>query len=275
MHLLLIRHAESVDNVAGVYGGSRDAALTAHGVLQTQRLASSLVELKFEAKHVFSSNLQRAAMTATAVCEAQNQAHHASAPELRFTQLSELREKDFGNWEGVKFAPGPVDRRPVQSGAETSQSMMTRANVFLERHLLPVLSDNVDVNSEHACVVVVSHGIMLGLLTKALVKKLHSPSPDPSLIQLASAGTSWSNTGYLDMVIKELPEQTMSAVASTITPWSRFHSEVSETNCTRHLKGLRKTRGGIGSAAYDAKQKTLEGFFNGRAKKRKADHAST
>ncbi|KAM3468559.1 hypothetical protein MY5147_007828, partial [Beauveria neobassiana] len=42
MRLLLIRHGETVDNVAGIFAGVRDSALTTHGVLQAGRLGGHL-----------------------------------------------------------------------------------------------------------------------------------------------------------------------------------------------------------------------------------------
>lgn len=263
MHLLLIRHGESVDNVAGLYGGSRDAALTAHGVLQAQRLASSLVESNFEVKHVFSSNLERAAKTAKAVCDSQNTAHKSA---LTVVQLPELREKHFGNWEGVKFAPAAAsEQRPVQTGAEGLESIKTRSLVFLDKQLAPVLAA-VEAEPENSCVVVVSHGITLGVLALTLLKKFGGSSGiDPT-----DARMSWSNTGYLDLVITKSPVSKNSAVAPS-SPWSGLDVKVAQINCTTHLKGLRKTRGGIGSAAHDEKQKTLDKFFVGSSRKRKAE----
>lgn len=44
---------------------------------------------------------------------------------------------------------------------------------------------------------------------------------------------------------------------------------VKGVNCVQHLQGLKKTRGGIGSAASDSKQRTMESFFPRPAKKPK------
>jgi len=40
MRLYLIRHGETVDNVAGLYAGMKDSPLTNHGVEQIKRLGS-------------------------------------------------------------------------------------------------------------------------------------------------------------------------------------------------------------------------------------------
>ncbi|KID61534.1 uncharacterized protein G6M90_00g030320 [Metarhizium brunneum] len=270
MHLLLIRHGESVDNAAGLYGGSRDAGLTAHGALQAQRLASSLAASKLHVRHIFSSNLGRAAKTANAVCDSQNKTHQSA---LAVVQLAELREKHFGNWEGVKFASASAQHRPEQTGAETTESLQARCSAFLETYLAPLFTARM-VGPEENCVVVVGHGISLGVLLLALAKKLTSTgatrdaSKDAALNQLASTRISWSNTGYADLVISK--SNAAAEVAARGNPWSGLELRVAQINCTTHLSGLRKTRGGIGSAAHDEKQKTIEGYF-ASSRKRKAD----
>ncbi|KID84904.1 phosphoglycerate mutase family protein [Metarhizium guizhouense ARSEF 977] len=268
MHLLLIRHGESVDNAAGLYGGSRDAGLTAHGALQAQRLAASLAESKLHVRHIFSSNLGRAAKTANAICDSQNKTHQSA---LAVVQLAELRETHFGNWEGVKFASASAQHRPEQTGAETMESLQARCSAFLETYLAPLFTARM-VEPEENCVVVVGHGISLGVLLLALAKKLagtgatRDASCDAVLNQLASTRISWSNTGYADLVISK----TNAAAAARGNPWSGLELRVAQINCTTHLSGLRKTRGGIGSAAHDEKQKTIEGYF-ASSRKRKAD----
>ncbi|KAG6064028.1 hypothetical protein E4U32_000668 [Claviceps aff. humidiphila group G2b] len=277
MHLLFIRHAESVDNVAGLYGGSRDAALTAHGVLQTRRLAAGLLEAGLDIRHVLSSPLQRAAKTAKAICDAFNEASpDANGHVLTATHFPELREKHFGNWEGVQYAPAAsAVPRPSQTGAETSDEMKTRATVFLDQHLWPIIVQTLDLDSEKTCVVVVSHGIMLGFLTQTLASKLaRISSAGSGVAQLSSHRTSWSNTGFLDMKLSRKPVPS-SAMVQDLGPWSSLNSSVSSTNCTKHLARLRKTRGGIGSAAHDERQKTLENFFFPSSRKRKADDSKS
>ncbi|KAG6017912.1 hypothetical protein E4U54_001240 [Claviceps lovelessii] len=275
MHLLLIRHAESVDNVAGLYGGSRDAALTAHGVLQARRLASALQGAGLDIRHVFSSPLQRAARTADAICDAYNDANPgANEHRLTATQVPELREKHFGSWEGVKYAPSAFGvSRPPQTNAETPEAMETRANSFLDQHLWPLVSHTIELHSEMACVVVVSHGILLGVLAQTLASKLsRGSSSGASVAKFSSHRISWSNTGYLDIEVARPPVSFAMPPASR--PWSSLHSSISQVNCTKHLVRLRKTRGGIGSAAHDNRQRTLESFFGTTCRKRKADECS-
>ncbi|KAG5921413.1 hypothetical protein E4U42_005855 [Claviceps africana] len=277
MHLLLVRHAESVDNVAGLYGGSRDAALTAHGVMQTRRLASALVDARLDIRHVLSSPLQRAAKTASAICDAFNgTGRAANGHVLTTTLVPELREKHFGSWEGVKYAPAAsATSRPPQTDAETPEAMRTRAISFLDQHLWPAVCQTMQLDSDMACVVVVSHGILLGILTQTLASKLARGSSSSAIVaNFASQRISWSNTGYLDIDMARHPA-TLSALPEAVSPWASLHSRVSQINCTKHLARLHKTRGGIGSAAHDDRQRTLEGFFAASSRKRKADDDST
>lgn len=273
MHLFLIRHGESVDNVAGLYAGSRDSALTAHGVLQTQRLATFMAEAGFLVEHIFSSNLQRAVRTADAVLEAQK-----LAGDLKLVQLPELREKDFGTGEGMRFGAGKSGERMPHEGAETPEAMKTRIDQFLDNHLFPALAKS-NHTEEHASCMIVAHGLILSTLFRALCARLPPGhlTLGPEVPRIGSEYhsslpvlPSWSNTGYLHGVLS--PSSTAAHHAKSTLLAFKLH--INGVNCTDHLKGLKKTRGGIGSAPFDDKQKSIDSFFAVKAKKRKADEAT-
>src|SRR3569833_3289549 len=121
--------------------GSRDSALTAHGVLQTQRLGAhlaSLVSSIGRVGHIFSSDLQRAARTAQAIVDAQGGTSSISARPMRVTKLSVLRERDFRSAEGMSF--GSRADRPSMNDAETYNEMRIRADSFLRPILLQTAS---------------------------------------------------------------------------------------------------------------------------------------
>ena len=84
------RHAETLFNVKGLIQGWSDAPLTARGVAQAEALGALLAEKPLRAIHV--SDLTRTRTTAAAVS-----ARHPHL-EPRFT--TDLREWDFGWWEG-------------------------------------------------------------------------------------------------------------------------------------------------------------------------------
>jgi broad specificity phosphatase PhoE len=331
MRLLLIRHGETVDNVAGIYAGIRDSPLTTHGVLQASRLASHLAT-SLKISNIFSSDLQRASKTAESIRLAQS-----TAPS-ETVKLELLREQDFGYYEGRTFLErqkgsdksgkdvhGDIhaDEHGFQD-VESKESMKLRVNLFIDLHLVDHLLSRADDET----LVVVAHGIILSYLWRAILRRF-----DPPNISLGSGVAmhdgrglyylgGWSNTGVLDLEIKKIPIPSSlfepeprsgvdvgpvvsSSSASTLTsdgfpeahppdsvpkrrlpntnalpsirlavdsvPASTSTSKlanlslvVKAVNCQAHLRGLKKTRGGIGSAKHDDKQQTVDSFFKKR-----------
>ncbi|KAK0639137.1 histidine phosphatase superfamily [Cercophora newfieldiana] len=273
MRLFLVRHGETVDNVAGLYAGVRDSPLTAHGVLQARRLAAHLASRSSTigpVTHVFSSDLQRAANTAQIVIDAQRPVGQAipDREQVRLVRIADLRERDFGSAEGKRFGAPHVD-------AETHEAMRIRADRFVRTRLAPVLQGHAET------VVVVSHGLLLNALLRVLLAR-HAPA---ELTRLAASGpgssraeymASWSNTGYLEMVVNAAPATRPSGeVVGSASGLERRRPapnlSVVKVNSVEHLVGLKKTRGGIGSAQFDSRQKTMESFFSPTSKKRKAE----
>ena len=318
MRLLLVRHGETVDNVAGVYAGVRDSALTTHGVLQAGRLASHLSKIRIS--YIYSSDLQRAFKTAESIRLAQS-------PTLSSTtQLELLREQDFGFYEGKSFLErqkgtnksGKDAHRDINvnvqgfQDVESKESMKERADKFVELHLV----EHLRTREEHETVVIVAHGIILSYLWRSILRKFNASKvavlpgvQDRSGMALEYLG-GWSNTGFLDLEVKkqipahgspetevldkdsassetsvceiplkpydissprialELPAATSASRSqldsTTPTAKTNLHDialVVKAVNSLEHLKGLKKTRGGIGSARHDDKQKTMDSFF--------------
>ncbi|KAL7794315.1 histidine phosphatase superfamily [Trichoderma ceciliae] len=261
MHLLLIRHGETVDNVAGIYAGSRDSALTSHGVLQVRRLATHLAEAQESTlKFIFSSDLQRAVKTAEAIATEQKRTCSRSIPVVEF---AELREKDFGSDEGMRFG----DCRGHAPDSETIESMKARVDTFLDEHLLPLLISQSD-ETLSACAIV-SHGIILGVLYRGLCARVSrggiTVDSNPSAASSLTSPPLWDNTGFLECTVS------MTGAVADEDKSLVLKLHVKRVNSTIHLKDLKKTRGGIGSAAFDEKQRTLTSFFMpGPLKKRKS-----
>jgi broad specificity phosphatase PhoE len=90
--LVLIRHGETLHNVAGIAQGWNDSALSDRGNEQVQKLAERLAALKPAA--LYSSPLGRALSTAEAI---------AKTTGLEIQTLDDLREMSYGNWEGMSF----------------------------------------------------------------------------------------------------------------------------------------------------------------------------
>jgi alpha-ribazole phosphatase len=94
--ILFVRHAET--DMAGTFCGHSDPELSAKG-------HSQLTELLHEIRNetigaVYTSDLRRARTTANAIAEAFGVECHASA---------ELREINFGQWEGLRWED--IERR--------------------------------------------------------------------------------------------------------------------------------------------------------------------
>ncbi len=90
--LILVRHGETVHNVAGIAQGWNDSALSPAGQEQVRRLAERLRAVEVDV--IYSSTLQRALATAQAISAATGAPIHT---------LDELREMNYGGWEGRSF----------------------------------------------------------------------------------------------------------------------------------------------------------------------------
>lgn len=90
--LILIRHGETLHNVAGIAQGWQDSELSERGQRQVRQLAERLKAMRIDA--IFSSPLSRALATAQAV---------ADATGLAISTIDELREMNYGGWEGRSF----------------------------------------------------------------------------------------------------------------------------------------------------------------------------
>lgn len=87
----LIRHGETEWNVTGRWQGHADVALNKIGKEQARRLAARLRDERVCFHALYSSDLQRAWVTAQAV---------AQALDIQPRPLTALREIDLGHWRG-------------------------------------------------------------------------------------------------------------------------------------------------------------------------------
>lgn len=106
--LLLVRHSETVANREYRYIGIRDDPLSTHGQTQAVQLAEALSVLPVAA--VYTSPLQRAYQTALPI---------ASRHDLEVQAVADLRECNFGTWEGLSraevIARSPEDANCLQA----------------------------------------------------------------------------------------------------------------------------------------------------------------
>lgn len=286
--------------------------------------------------HIYASNLQRAVKTAQAIAGAQSSATGGDK-SLEVIQVPELREKDFGSDEGKRFGTRRSDQAAAPSAtdlvpSETQEAMKIRTQRFIDNVFVPMVAE-ATLQPRQGVIVVVAHGIILNVLLRSLltqfgpdeVAKLSRPGNAPWRSEWLA---TWSNTGYLEAVLRvatpatdpaptTIPETSSSE--SQDTPVGARASHLAENpgfspgvenqeptlirhaNVTRplpaeaslastaflpstapiiqlsvktvnyieHLQGLKKTRGGIGSAASDSKQKRMDSFFSRLSKKPK------
>lgn len=108
--LILVRHGETVHNVAGIAQGWNDSELSARGREQARAAAARLRTMQPDA--LYSSPLGRALSTANVIGEALG---------LEVQVIDELREMSYGRWEGQSFidvrkADEPIYRQWMDDG---------------------------------------------------------------------------------------------------------------------------------------------------------------
>src|SRR5215472_1133491 len=116
--LLLVRHGETDWNAGGRLQGHTDRPLSDFGRRQAQRLAEELEDERLEA--IYSSDLSRARETA-----------EIAGKRLGLTvELDpDLREKDWGTWEGLTA----VERDRVEFVGESTEEHQERILRALQR----------------------------------------------------------------------------------------------------------------------------------------------
>ncbi|EPY51289.1 phosphoglycerate mutase family protein [Schizosaccharomyces cryophilus OY26] len=220
---LIIRHAESEHNVRGIRAGSIDSELTIHGYNQAKKLAKSLKGKNVRC--IYSSPQKRAQRTAQEIAKVMNCPIYTS---------SLLREKDLGSLEGTSFR-FTSNYRPNEPpmkihGLENRDSLLHRAREFAESLLVEAEETGLDTSD---IVVIVSHGIFLPFLLRAVLAAVRTPLPSKII--------PWSNASYASIGIDLDGNTTV------------------EMNLNSHLRGVRRIRN-LGSTTYDSKQKPITEF---------------
>lgn len=90
--LILVRHGQTLHNVAGVAQGWNDSALSDRGREQVSRLGARLANAGATA--LYSSPLGRALSTAEAI---------SNVTGLEIVAVDDLREMSYGRWENRSF----------------------------------------------------------------------------------------------------------------------------------------------------------------------------
>lgn len=155
--LILVRHGETLKNVEGIAQGWSDSELSPRGVQQVSRLAERLAGAECDA--LYSSPLGRAASTAQ---------HISNATGLEVRTLDDLREMNYGTWEGQSFLDVRV------SDAENFKRWSTETDFACptgESHsaVFERMKRALDSLLEHRRPIVVSHGTAIRIAVTALL----------------------------------------------------------------------------------------------------------
>lgn len=200
--LCLIRHGETNWNAERRLQGHTDTPLNENGQAQANLMAQAIkdAELTFDA--LYSSDLQRAVDTASAVTKLLN---------TPATVLSELRERHFGALQGLTITEAPLAKphvwqahisRELDHDLEGGESIVVFAN-----RVSRVLEF---FKQEHPgkTILVVSHGGTLDMMYRlaskqSLISERIVSVPNASLNWLEHHGESWkvgqwADTRHLD-----------------------------------------------------------------------------
>ncbi len=160
--IVLVRHAETVDNAARVWQGHKDTPLSDRGRAQVQAAAPHLAA--YEPAVVVSSDLQRAASTAEAIAELTG----------RPVRLDErLREVHVGQWQGMhadrvrEQYPDVVAALDRGEDAPRGVTGETRAEVAVRAGA--ALREVADALEPGQTAVVVAHGVSARVAASDLV----------------------------------------------------------------------------------------------------------
>jgi alpha-ribazole phosphatase len=148
--VILVRHGETLWNLEMKYQGHCDVALTEKGIKQAELAADSLAKESISA--VYASDLCRAFVTAE---------HIANKHHLQVATIPELREINFGQWEGLTYDkinnqwsdimaklfthPDEVEIPDGETFREVKERATIALNTLIEKH-------------PNETIVVVSHG---------------------------------------------------------------------------------------------------------------------
>ncbi len=153
---LLVRHGQSVSNLAGFFAGQTDVPLSEMGCLQAERVGDFLGDVPIDA--IYASELERTAQTGEPTARAHGlpilrdarlNERHMGCWETR--QVTEVRENDpatFEIWKADRMATNP-------EGAEHYDLLRARGRAFI-----------MDKAREHGgqCVGVFTHALFLQTL---------------------------------------------------------------------------------------------------------------
>ncbi len=188
--LYLVRHGETIANREYRYIGTRDDPLSALGETQALQLAEALSVLPITA--VYSSPLQRTYQTALPIAARHN---------LEIQRVDDLRECNFGIWEGLSRAEilerSPEDRQRFHEWEQNTSVAPPGGESFeaLQQRVVTAVERLAQAHPDQAIVLVSHVGPVKVLLGAALGAPLASAFRiflDPATISVVD----WRDAAY-------------------------------------------------------------------------------
>lgn len=128
MKLIIVRHAETVENSHGIIQGHRHGKLSSEGLEQAKKLAQALRSERI--RNIYSSDLARAVDTTAEIIK-----YHPGVP-VRYLEI--MRERNLGELEGKKkdeLRHPENEKKPLVLHTEEGESveeLIKRAGRILE-----------------------------------------------------------------------------------------------------------------------------------------------
>ncbi len=186
----LVRHGETMANREYRYIGTRDDSLSTLGQAQAIQIAEALSVMPVAA--VYSSPLQRTFETALPI---------AARLGLEVQRVDDLRECDFGTWEGLKRAEvielSPVDAQRMREWEQNTSIAPPGGESFeaLQQRVCAVVESLEQAHPDQSIVLVTHVGPIKVLLSAAIGAPLSSAFRiflDPATISVVD----WRDAAY-------------------------------------------------------------------------------
>ncbi|KAI9573524.1 histidine phosphatase superfamily [Boletus coccyginus] len=263
-----IRHGESLDNLKSIWAGHSDAELSELGVRQAGALAESYANTRLDA--IVTSDLKRARATAVALLNGQPD------PKPSFKVDRDLREQCFGDAEGhpylMRRIPGKSLNDHFKDGrypllfnrderfpnGESVDDLTIRAERSINDLVLkPYLSRAISSGFEDVHIAVVSHGLCIGELIRALLKRNDGGLP-------ARDYRGLQNTAWTRVTIQVKPDTQVPQVTDELENLPPLIITVTDVNRHEHTTNVKRQKGII---EHDPKQRRIREFFGGSGAK--------
>ncbi|HZD30548.1 MAG TPA: histidine phosphatase family protein [Candidatus Angelobacter sp.] len=183
--LVLVRHAHTA--MAGTFCGVSDPPLSAEGLAQLPALNQRLEA--YRVTHVFSSPLQRARQTATAIAQERG---------LQVHYVEFLHELAFGSWEGLDWDQ-VVARDPeyAQRWLDLYPSVPAPGGEYFSDFMQRILHAMSDITGQigNGCAAVVTHGGVIRTFLGEIARQ-QDITFDPIQCSYTSCWEVWRDEGH-------------------------------------------------------------------------------